>query len=92
MASQPAAPLQDDSHTASDSSEEPFSPGLPLRALSGFVLALMSVLLPLVAVFTDRITPSVRLIPAAHQRDGSQSSPPLTVFRTRESSGHESSR
>ena len=92
MASQPAAPLQDDSHAASDSGEEPFSPGLPLRALSGFVLALMSVFLPLVAVFTDRTASTVRLIPAAHQRDGSQSSAPLTVFRTREPSGHESSR
>lgn len=91
MDSQPAVPPQDDSHVSSEAGEEPFSPGLPLQVLSGFILALMSVSLPLVAVFTDRESTSDRLIPAALERDESQSTPPLTVLRPGAPSGGEPS-
>ena len=91
MASQPAVPLQDDSHPSSEAGEEPFSPGLPLRALSGFILALVSVSLPLIAVFTDRESTSDRLIPTALERDGSQPTPSLTVLRPGAPSGGEPS-
>ena len=91
MASQPAVPLQDDSHPSSEAGEEPFSPGLPLRALSGFILALMSVSLPLIAVFTDRESTSDRLIPTALERDGSQPTSSLTVLRPGAPSGGEPS-
>ena len=91
MASQSAGPLLDDGKTASEAGEEPFSPGLPLQALSGFILALMSVSLPLLAVFTDRESTSDRLSPAALERDGSQSTSPLTVLRPGAPTGGEPS-
>ena len=91
MASQSAAPPQDDTPDGSDAGEDPFSPGGPQRALTGFLVALVSVMLPVMAVFTDRNIPSGNQIPTALERDGSQSASPLTILRTGQSSGVESS-
>ena len=91
MASQSADPPRDDTPDGSDAGEDPFSPGVPQQALTGFLVALTSVIVPVMAVFTDRNAPSGNQIPTALERDGSQSAAALTIPGNRQSPGGESS-
>ncbi|AII47227.1 hypothetical protein KR49_12585 [Synechococcus sp. KORDI-49] len=86
MATDPAFHHQDDSSSSSES-EDPFSPGPPVTALIGLIIALSSVGAPLAAVITDRSSGWSGLTPTAQQRDGSPPPPPFSLTRAGQSAG-----
>ena len=89
MATDPAFHHQDDSSSTSES-EEPFSPGPPVTALIGLIIALSSVGAPLAAVITDRSSGWSGLTPTALQRDGSPPPPTFSLTRAGEPVGGDS--
>jgi hypothetical protein len=81
---QPGPPVQDNG----ESGEDPYSPGLqPLAALTGALIGILSVTVPLVAVVTGRSTPTVH--PPIH---GSQTPAGIPSARAGEPGGGDSSR
>jgi len=86
MASESGSPRPDESVTAQDA-EDPLSPGLASTALVGFVLALLTLSLPFLAVVRDRSGANPVLMPAALERDGSSPPAPVSVTRLDQPAG-----
>jgi hypothetical protein len=79
MASDPSFPSDDDGPAAE--SDEPFSPSAQITAITGLLIAFLSLGAPLAAVITDRSIVPSRLIPTSLDRHGSPQSPPITITR-----------
>ena len=86
MGTDPAFHHQDESSSTSES-EEPFSPGPPVTALIGLIIALSSVGAPLAAVITDRSSGWSGVTPTALQRDGSPTPAAFSLTRAGEPLG-----
>ena len=86
MASESGSPRPDESVTAQDA-EDPLSPGLAATALAGFVLALLTLSLPFLAVVRDRSGANPVLMTAALERDGSSPPAPVSVTRLGQPAG-----
>ena len=79
MATDPVIPSQDDDSPAQDA-EDPLSFGGPFTAMTGLLIALVSVSVPLIAVVTDRTAGSSSFIPTALESHGSE--PPASLSST----------
>lgn len=86
MASESGLRLQDESVSSQDA-EDPLSPGLASTALAGFLLATLTLSLPLIAVVSDRSGASPGLAPAALEHHGSSPAIPISVTRVGQPSG-----
>jgi hypothetical protein len=86
MASEPGSHRQDESASSQDS-EDPLSPGLASTALAGFLLATLTLSLPLLAVVNDRSGDSPGMTPAALEHDGSSPTAPISVTRVAQPAG-----
>ena len=65
--------------------EDPFSLNEPSIAFLGLAIAIATIVIPLVAVLIDRPLGRENIVPTALERDGSKSSPPISLTRPSES-------
>ena len=79
MATDPVIPSQDDDSPAQDA-EDPLSFGGPFTAMTGLLIALISVSVPLIAVITDRTAGPNSFMPTALESHGSE--PPASLSST----------
>lgn len=78
MASDPSFPSGDDGIGAAES-DEPFSPSAQITAITGLLIACISLGAPLATVITDRSISPTRLIPTSLDRHGPPPSAPLSL-------------
>ena len=86
MATDPVPPPQGDDALGQEA-DEPFSLSGTSTALSGLVIALLSVSLPLFAVVAERAAFDSGLTPTASESHGSATSAPLSLTRADQSFG-----
>ncbi len=68
-------------------SEDPFSLCGPTIALSGLIIAVISVGIPFAAVLTDRPSGGPSFVPTALEGDGPSNTSPISFTRTGQSGG-----
>ena len=92
QASRPITSTGDAAEPPLSEPDDPYSPGTVSSGVLGFLLAILALAVPLMAVLTDREVASIMQSPNLRPSDGPQTASTISITRARESGRRDSRR